>query len=52
MAMGNMGPKRTPMNEIAMALPIRDGMNHIVSSKLFRFEKKFGSQLESGKKRL
>ena len=27
------------MNEIATALPIRDGMNHIVISKLFSLKK-------------
>ena len=35
MAIGNMGPKRIPMKEISMALPIREGVNHIVISKLF-----------------
>jgi hypothetical protein len=35
MVIGNMGPKRKPMKEIAMALPIREGVNHIVISKLF-----------------
>ena len=39
MAIGNMGPRRTPMNEIATALPINDGTNHIVSSKLFDLKK-------------
>ena len=39
MAIGNMGPRRKPMNETAMALPIRDGMNHIVNSKLFDWMK-------------
>ena len=39
MAIGNMGPRRTPMNEIATALPIKDGMNHIVISKLFSLKK-------------
>ena len=33
--MGYMGPKKTPMKELAMALPIKDGMNHIVISNLF-----------------
>ena len=35
MAIGNMGPRRIPMKEMAMALPIREGVNHIVNSKLF-----------------
>jgi hypothetical protein len=39
MAIGNMGPRKKPMNETAMALPIRDGMSHIVSSKLFDLRK-------------
>ena len=37
MAIGNMGPRRIPMKEMAMALPIREGVNHIVNSKLFFF---------------
>ena len=39
MAIGNMGPRKKPMNETAMALPIRDGINHIVNSKLFDLKK-------------
>ena len=34
MAIGNMGPRRIPMKEISMALPIKGGVNHIVISKL------------------
>jgi hypothetical protein len=34
MAIGYIGPRRIPMKEIAMALPIKDGVNHIVISKL------------------
>ena len=40
MAIGNMGPRRTPMNETATALPIKDGINHIVSSNLLDLKKK------------
>ena len=40
---GNIGPIKKPMNEIAMALPIMEGVNHIVISKLFDFEEKFSS---------
>jgi hypothetical protein len=35
MTIGNMGPRRTPMKETVMALPIREGVNHIIISKLF-----------------
>ena len=34
MTIGNMGPRRIPMKEISMALPIKGGVNHIVISKL------------------
>ena len=40
MAIGNIGPRKTPMKEIAIALPIREGMNHIVISKLLDFEER------------
>ena len=43
MAIGNIGPRKTPMKEIAMELPIREGMNHIVISKLLDFEERKGS---------
>ena len=32
--MGYMGPKSKPMMETATALPIREGMNQIMSSRL------------------
>lgn len=34
MAMGYMGPSRTPMIDMATALPIRDGTNQMVRSRL------------------
>jgi len=34
MATGYIGPRRIPMKEIAMALPTREGVNHIIISKL------------------
>jgi hypothetical protein len=46
MAIGNMGPRRTPIKEIAMASPIKEGVNHITSSKLFDFEGKVQFTLE------
>ena len=39
MAIGYMGPRRIPMKEIAMALPIRECVYHIVISKLFNLKK-------------
>jgi hypothetical protein len=39
MAIGNIGPRKTPMKETAMALPIREGVNHIVISKLLDLNK-------------
>jgi hypothetical protein len=49
MAIGNMGARRTPMKEIAMALPIRDseGVNHIIISRLFDLKKE--SSIHIGK---
>lgn len=41
MANGYMGPRRIPVKEIAMALPIREGVYHIAISKLFDLKKKF-----------
>lgn len=35
MAIGYMGPRSIPIKETAMELPMREGVNHIVSSKLF-----------------
>ena len=39
MATGNIGPRRTPIKDIAMTLPIREGVNHIIISKLFDLRK-------------
>jgi hypothetical protein len=46
MAIGCMGPRRIPIKEMAMALPIREGtMYHIVISKLFNLKEKFSSHM-------
>lgn len=33
--MGYIGPRTTPMNDIASAFSMSDGMNHTVSSELY-----------------
>ena len=42
MATGNIGPRRTPIKDIAMTLPIREGVNHIIISKLFHLKESSG----------
>ena len=40
MAIGYKGPRKKPIKDIAMALPIREGVSDIIISKLFDFVKK------------
>lgn len=42
MAIGNMGPRRTPINDTVMAFPTREGTNQITKSKLNRIEGLYG----------
>ena len=45
MAIGYKGPRKKPIKDIAMALPIREGVSDIIISKLFDFEKKKGKSI-------